>query len=210
VAFTADNSTQDTLSDSNIDTMIKRSAVLLFAAHSSLLLASTQGLGLMKMDKSVTFYTEQEEKAFQEKVHSLSSLLQETLEHIKVLNMTSPQITAFYHFGVELLCWVLLVVQSWVENQKKKNKKEKREWLKSALEPFIITLHDVNTTLATLSFQDYKAQDQTDVFPTETTKELQSGVDTVAREINTSHKQSHTTFAAILSTRLKVLTSLKL
>ena len=124
---------------------------------------------------------------------------------------SSTQIAASYHFGVELLSWVSLVVQSWVEHQKKKSRKDKKEWVKATLEPFINKLHDLSTTLATLQFQEYKAQgEHTSIFATDTLKEIQPFVGVVARDINSSRKQSQATLTSIITTRAKVLVSLKI
>jgi hypothetical protein len=142
-------------------------------------------------------------------VNHLRSSLQDTQEHIKsTLSKTSPpRIAAFYRYGVELLYWVSLVVQSWVEHYKKKGKKEKKEWVKSSLEPFIAALHDLDT-LASLPFPDYVVPEHTDTFVDTLQKELQLGA--VSREIHASHKQSHATMTVIIATRAKALASIKL
>eukprot|EP00026_Physarum_polycephalum_P000828 Phypoly_transcript_00829.p1 GENE.Phypoly_transcript_00829~~Phypoly_transcript_00829.p1 ORF type:complete len:861 (+),score=124.38 Phypoly_transcript_00829:1022-3604(+) len=187
--FTASNT-----STNNFDSVIAHSTLALFDAHSSFLLANTQ---------------EQEEKTFQDKVNNLCSSLQNAQEHIKstICQMSSPRITVFYRYGVELLCWVSLVVHSWVEHYKKKAKKEKKEWVKTTLEPFITALHDLDTTLASFPFQDYQVPEHTNTFDT-LQKELQLGA--VLREINASHKQSHATLATIITTRAKALSTIKL
>lgn len=169
-----------------------------------------RGKGKIEEEQEKLIIDTDQEKNFQDHVNTLRTSLQETHEHIKATlsKGETAHIPAYHRFGVELLSWVAVVVQSWVEQQKKKSKKEKKEWVKATLEPFITSLHELNTTLASLPFPEHKGQENSGIFA-DLPKELQGMIDQVPREVNTSHKQSQVILSAVIERRAKLLASLK-
>lgn len=138
--------------------------------------------------------------------------MQETSELVKTIyqsaNGGDKRIPALYRFGVEVLGWVTIVAQFWVEQQKKKSKKEKRgEWTK-AIEPFVAAVLEITTTLSTYALQEpqFKNMQEGEL------KEIimQGPLETVKQEVLNSHKQSHSNISGILASRAKVLKSASL
>lgn len=146
-----------------------------------------------------------DEQAFQDQLQSLRSLLQETYNNIKTTlesAQNQQQITGLYRFGVELLGWVTIIAQFWVDHQKKKTKKEKRgEWTK-AIEPFVTAALELTTSLSTLIPQEPQHKEVPEFL---NTKELQAALETVKQEVSNSHKSSQSSIAGLLSSRSKML-----
>lgn len=172
----------------------------LFTAHSSFVLATTsQDVEAAK----------KEEDAFQEHIKTLLLTLQQTHTHIKSHINESPSqhntISQHYRFGVEIITWVTLALQSWVDHQKKTKKGKHSAWVKATLDPFLTAAHTITTELTTPTLQALTLQDASPVFSEE---ELRNKVDAVVKEVAGSQKQSHSTITALVTARGKILTSL--